>query len=79
MQAVLSRKIRGVCVLTTHVFCREISFCELATQTVLFTKIKVVLFVGFFHSFFFKVKSHRQRSQNVFLDISITVMLLQSD
>lgn len=26
MQAVLSRKIRGVCVLTTHVFCREIKF-----------------------------------------------------
>lgn len=34
--------------MTTHVFCREISFCELATQTVLFTKIKVVLFVVVF-------------------------------
>lgn len=31
-------------------FVERSSFCELATQTVLFTKIKVVLFVGFFKS-----------------------------
>lgn len=79
MQAVLSRKIRGVLCHDNACILKRSSFCELATQTVLFTKIKVVLFVGFFHSFFFKVKSHRQRSQNVFLDILISVMLLQSD
>lgn len=31
-------------------FVERSSFCELATQTVLFTKIKVVLFVGSFFS-----------------------------
>lgn len=75
MQAVLSRKIRGFCVVITHVFCREIK----------------VLWIGYTNSivhedkgcfvcwvFFFLVKRHRQRSQNVFFRFLITVILLQT-
>lgn len=65
MQAVLSRKIRGFCVVITHVFCREIKFLWIGYTNSIVHEKKVVLFVGFF---FFLVKRHRQRSQNVFLD-----------
>lgn len=54
MQAVLSRKIMGVLCHDNACILKSSSFCELATQTVLFTKIKIVLFVGFFHNFFLK-------------------------
>lgn len=76
MQAVLSRKIRGFCVVITHVFCREIKFLWIGYTNSIVHEDKgcFVCWV-----FFFLVKRHRQRSQNVFLDILITVMLLQSD
>lgn len=76
MQAVLSRKIRGFCVVITHVFCREIKFLWIGYTNSIVHEDKgcFVCWV-----FFFLVKRHRQRSQNVFLDILISVMLLQSD
>lgn len=56
-------------------FVERSSFCELATQTVLFTKIKVVLFVG---SFFFFSKTPSTKVAKCIFRFLITVILLQT-
>lgn len=73
MQAVLSRKIRGVCVLTTHVFCREIKFLWIGYTNSIVHEDKGCFVV------FFLSKTPSTKVAKCIFRFLITVILLQTD